>query len=250
MEFTSEITVREIQQVGNDAMVVAAAKVSTDLDDALQWALQEHADDAAGLINYLMKHRHGSPFEHGQLTVFADVPIFVWREWHRHRVWSFNEQSARYGPLRPKFWVPRLDRPMVKAPAHKSARPKFMTWEESIPTLDRLDLAKSTYEAWVGDMEGVYRHAWNTYQLMLDAELAPEVARAVLPVAIYSAGWATVNPRNCMAFLSLRTHDKDAQFVSYPQEEIEEAARQVEEIFAKHWPICYNAFNANGRVAP
>lgn len=249
MEFTSEITVREIQQVGNDAMVVAAAKVSTDLDDALQWALEEHADDAAGLINYLMKHRHGSPFEHGQLTVFADVPIFVWREWHRHRVWSFNEQSARYGPLRPKFWIPRIDRPMVKAAKYKAARPKFITWKENYPDSSP-SIQEYVHQQWAAGMKDVYKAAWDTYQLMLQADLAPEVARAVLPVATYSAGWATVNPRNCMAFLSLRTHDKDAQFVSYPQAEIEEAARQVEEIFAKHWPLCYTAFNANGRVAP
>lgn len=249
MEFTSEITVREIKQSGNDAFVVAAAKVSTDMDEALQWALEEHADDAAGLINYLMKHRHGSPFEHGQLTVFADVPIFVWREWHRHRVWSFNEQSARYGPLRPKFWIPRIDRPMIKVEKYKAARPKFITWDEffneEVPIV-----SKTTHEAWTNDMKESYRKAWVTYEEMLNANLAPEVARAVLPVATYSAGWATVNPRNCMAFLSLRTHEPEAQFVSYPQAEIEEAARQVEQIFAKHWPICYNAFNVNGRVAP
>lgn len=238
MEFTSDITVTEIQQVGNDAMVVAAAKVSVDMDDALQWALQEHADDAAGLINYLMKQRHGSPFEHGQLTVFADVPIFVWREWQRHRVWSFNEQSARYSQLRPKFWIPREDRKLLKVEKYKPSRPQFQ-YADPLYAL-----------ALQSDMVHVYKTAWDAYNAYIEEGVAPEVARAMLPVGVYSAGWATVNPRNCMAFLSLRTHEPEAQAVSYPQAEIEEAARQVEEIFAKHWPITYETFVRNGREAP
>jgi thymidylate synthase (FAD) len=101
-----KITVRLVQKMGGDHMVVAAAKVSTSGDEAMAYAEPEHGQ-AAGLINYLMAHRHGTPFEHAAMTFFVHAPIFVWREWHRHRIgFSYNEESARYKQLKPVFWVP------------------------------------------------------------------------------------------------------------------------------------------------
>ena len=235
---TSQMSVNSVQNVGGDNMVVAAAKVSTDADEAMQYALDEFQDNNRGLINYLMKHRHGSPFEHGQLTVFADVPIFVWREWHRHRIWSFNEESARYSALSPIFWVPEPRRGVAKAPNYKAARPQF----EPVSPHDMKNIHKKMMHA--------YAYAWEAYSQLMDQNYAPEVARAVLPVGIYSKGWATANPRAIMDFLSKRTHDKEAQFVSYPQAEIETVARKIEEVFAVLWPITYECFVKNGRVAP
>jgi thymidylate synthase (FAD) len=85
---------------------------------------------------------------------------------------------------------------------------------------------------------------------MLDRGVAPEVARCVLGFGVYYSGWVTFNPRGLMAFLSLRTHDPDAKFVSYPQAEIDQAARKVEAIFKELFPITHDAFCKNGRVAP
>src|SRR5581483_1537552 len=130
MEFRSSIDVRLIQQVGGDHMIVAAAKVSTDGAAAEALAAMP-ADDKYGLIKYLMTMRHGTPFEHGCLTLFVNAPIFVWREWHRHRIgFSYNEESARYKQLDPVFYVPDRERPMMKVEGWKPGRPRFTRCED------------------------------------------------------------------------------------------------------------------------
>jgi thymidylate synthase (FAD) len=239
IELTSKITVRMVQSMGGDAMVVAAAKVSTSGEEALKFADPSCADANKGLINYLMAHRHGTPFEHAAMTFFVHAPIFVWREWHRHRIgFSYNEESARYKQLNPVFWVPGCERKIVPAAEHTSARPQFQSGTvQQIDTL-RDALAES------------YRVSYATYAMLLEAGYAKEVARACLPVGIYSSCWVTCNPRSLMAFLSLRTHDPAAKFVSYPQAEIEQAARVAEQILSEGWPLTYAAFVKNGRVGP
>lgn len=239
LQLVSEITVRPVQKAGGDEMVVAAAKVSTSGEGALAFADPSCAESNAGLIAFLMKHRHGTPFEHGMLTFFVHAPIFVFREWHRHRIASYNEESARYKPLAPVFWVPRRDRPLVPGPTHKSARPSFVRLEDD-----------SAYQALLTRMEFVYHAAYTAYAHSMEAGIAKEVARAVLPVGIYSSCWVTVNPRSLMTFLSLRTRDDTARFPSYPQAEIEEAARACEAVFREGWPLTWRAWHENGRVAP
>lgn len=247
---TSDVTVQLVQKTGGDHMVVHAARVST----AGGSCREDVEGDDYKLINYLMKHRHGTPFEHASLTFFVHAPVFVFREWHRHRVQSFNEESARYRPLAPVFWVPRRDRAMVPADGWKPGRPKFRTLDEAAHAAG--DTWADDAHRWVvGSMRDVYELAYARYRDMLAGwnercPVALEVARAVLPVGIYSSCWVTVNPRSLMAFLSLRTHDEGAKFVSYPQAEIEEAARAVEQVFAKGWPLTYAAFCGCGRVAP
>jgi thymidylate synthase (FAD) len=235
---TDEITVKLINSMGGDSMVVAAAKVSTSGEEALKWAEVENETANAGLINYLMKHRHGTPFEHAALTFFVHAPIFVWREWHRHRVMSYNEESGRYKKLEPVFWKPKRDRKIIPSSKHTSARPDF-----KIGTTEQ-------YEWLDKDLEEGYRDAYSRYLNRLDRGYAKEVARVGLPVGIYSSCWVTCNPRSLMAFLSLRTHEPDSTYVSYPQQEIEQPARILENIFAEGWPITYRAFNKNGRVGP
>jgi len=239
IEVTDKITVEKIQTMGGDHMVVAAAKVSTSGQEAAGYAERVNADANAGLINFLMKHRHGTPFEHSAMTFFVHAPIFVWREWHRHRIgFSYNEESARYKQLKPVFWVPPAGRKIVPAPEHTSARPRFQAGTDA----QWGELRARLREA--------YAFAYTTYQHLLDAGYAKEVARACLPVAIYSSCWVTCNPRSLMAFLSLRTHDPKAAFVSYPQAEIESAARVAERFLAEGWPLTYRAFVDNGRVGP
>jgi thymidylate synthase (FAD) len=239
IRLTDEITVRLVQSMGGDHMVVAAAKVSVTGEAATEFARPESADANAGLINYLMVNRHGTPFEHSGLTFFVHAPIFVWREWHRHRIgFSYNEESARYKQLDPVFWIPCPDRKIVPAPDHKSARPSFQA-------------GTGEQHAWlIEDLAAGYRDAYSRYQARIDRGYAKEVARAGLPVGIYSSCWVTTNPRALMAFLSLRTHEPDATFVSRPQAEIEQAARVAEQFLAEGWPITYAAFNKNGRVGP
>lgn len=239
IELRSSITVRLIQKTGGDHMVAAAAKVSTCGEEAAELAEFGNAQATEGLINYLMAHRHGTPFEHASMTFFVHAPIFVWREWHRHRIgFSYNEESARYKQLNPVFWVPGDDRKIVPAKEHTSARPKFQAG-----TVEQMGVLRTA-------MAESYRGSYATYAALLDAGYAKEVARAVLPVAIYSSCWVTCNPRSLMSFLSLRTHEPAAQFVSYPQAEIETAARAVEQFLKEGWPLTHAAFNKHGRVAP
>lgn len=239
IETTDRITVRIVQRMGGDHMVVAAARVSTTGADALKFTDSEHREANAGLINYLMQHRHGTPFEHAAVTFFVHAPIFVWREWHRHRIgFSYNEESARYKQLDPVFWLPSPERKILPASDHSSARPKFQRGNDG-QFFFLCDALKDSY-----------RVSYATYQQLLDCGYAKEVARACLPVGIYSSCWVTCNPRSLMAFLSLRTHEPEAKFVSYPQAEIEAAARAAEQILKEGWPLTHAAFVKHGRVAP
>jgi len=236
---TSEIAVRLIQSVGGDHMVVAAAKVSTSGESALQFSSPESGEENAGLINYLVKMRHGTPFEHSSLTFFVHAPIFVWREWHRHRIgFSYNEESGRYKQLEPLFYLPPSNRPMMKVDGWKPGRPKFELAKEDVWVSLCENLAKS------------YKLSYEMYEANLALGIDPGLARDCLPVGIYSACWVTCNPRSLMSFLSLRVHDERSQFVSYPLYEIDVAARACESMFQAGWPITHAAFVKNGRVAP
>jgi len=251
IKLTSDITVRLVQKVGGDSMIVAAAKVSTSGEEAMSFVDQ---DANYGLINFLMKQRHGSVFEHSSMTFFVHAPIFVWREWHRHRIGfaysdyglddgglgqSFNEESGRYKILEPVFYVPPRNRPMMKVDGWKPGRPKFTKCED-----DKI------YDKLCYNLAISYDLAYSMYEDNLSLGIDPGLARDCLPVGIYSSCWVTTNPRALMAFLSLRTHKSDAKFVSYPLYEIEQAAIACEKIFADGWPLTYKAFVENGRVGP
>lgn len=266
----TKVRVEKIRTAGGDEDVVGAARVM-DPDELAERYAEPPPTDAAGLIRYMMRHRHGTPFEHALITVHVHAPLFVWREWMRHR-WlavgddgpgmSFNEESGRYKEMAPTFWVPARDRKMIPALGHKSARPKFQTLDESVrevgiigdsPAEDQffVEDADSRYKTIVLDMRYAYETAYRMYRGLMEFHgVAKEVARAVLGTGIYSAAWVTCNPRSLFHFLSLRTHEPEASFVSYPQIEIEEAARALEEILKVGWPISYAAFCEFGRVAP
>src|ERR1700761_5780706 len=106
IQFTSEITVELLQSVGSDEMIAKAARVSTLGENT-------HSDKIDGLLEYLIKMKHSAPFEHGQMIFRVHAPVFVFREWHRHRTWSYSEESARYKELEPVFWIPKSDRKIV-----------------------------------------------------------------------------------------------------------------------------------------
>ena len=179
MEFKTTVDVQLIQSMGGDFMVVAAAKVSTNGVDALSFAKPECGEQNAGLINYLVKMRHGTPFEHSALTFFVHAPIFVWREWHRHRIgFSYNEESGRYKQLEPTFYVPDRERPMMKVDGWKPGRPRFTRCEDD-----------HVYEALLSRLSSSYRIAYDAYLENLADGIDPGLARDCLPVGIYSGCW-------------------------------------------------------------
>jgi thymidylate synthase (FAD) len=187
-----------------------------------------------------MKHRHGTPFEHSALTFFVHAPIFVWREWHRHRIgFSYNEESARYKQLEPVFYIPERDRPMMKVEGWKPGRPKFLRCDDD-----------ENYEALCDNLKVSYRTSYEMYEDNLRRGFDPVLARDCLPVGIYSGCWVTCNPRSLMAFLSLRIHSEDSKFVSYPLYEIQLAAESCESALQQGWPLVHKAFVQNGRVSP
>ncbi|MGW9067909.1 FAD-dependent thymidylate synthase [Streptomyces yangpuensis] len=232
----SDVTVELVKHMASDASVVGAARVSTYGEDSLySWDLD--ASREKGLINYLMRDRHGSPFEHNSMTFFISAPIFVFREFMRHRVgWSYNEESGRYRELKPVFYTPAADRKLVQ-----QGKP------------GRYEFALGTpyqYGAATGHIFRACDEAWERYQEMLAAGIAREVARTVLPVGTYSSMYATCNARSLMHFLGLRTTHGDAVVPSFPQREIEMVGEQMEALWSELMPVTYAAFNANGRVAP
>lgn len=177
-----------------------------------------------------------SPFEHNSMTFYVQAPIFVFREFMRHRIASYNEESGRYRELRPVFYVPARDRKLIQ-----EGKPgAYVFLDGSAEQHAVVDTA--TREA--------CRSAYAAYQKMLDAGIAREVARGVLPVATYSSMYVTMNARSLMNFLSLRTKRDGSTFPSYPQREIEMVAEVMEQSWAELMPLTYAAFNANGRVCP
>jgi thymidylate synthase (FAD) len=234
--FRSDVTVELVKHTASDADVLFAARVSTVGEQSLE-ELEKEPGRSKGLINYLMRDRHGSPFEHNSMTFFVSAPIFVMREFMRHRVgWSYNEESGRYRQLEPVFYVPGADRKLVQ-----QGRPGKYEFVEGTP---------EQQETVTRAMTETYQEAYRAYLEMLSAGVAREVARAVLPVGLFSSMYATCNARSLMHFLGLRTKHELARVPSFPQREIEMVAERMEQEWAKLMPLTYEAFNSNGRVAP
>ncbi|GAA0817221.1 FAD-dependent thymidylate synthase [Spirilliplanes yamanashiensis] len=233
VRFRSDMVVELVKHSAADADVVLAARVST------QGARAGAATDAqkdAGLIGYLMRDRHGSPFEHSVFTFYVEAPIFVWREHMRHRIASYNEESGRYKVLEPVFYLPGADRNLVQ-----TGKPGAYEFVPGTPDQYRRLVERSTR---------VCEVAYAAYRESLDDGLAREVARMDLPVRLYSAAFVTMNARALMNFLSLRVKSDAATFPSFPQREIELVAEAYEREFARLMPVTHAAFVRGGRVAP
>jgi flavin-dependent thymidylate synthase len=229
--YQSTFSVDLVQHCGDDEMICRAARVSTLGMESLD------TDESAGLINFLAENRHGSPFEHDLMTFRIAAPIFVWREFMRHRIgFSYNEQSGRYMEMIPVFYVPAEDRNLVQV--GKAGKYDFVPGNEL-----QHHIMKSS-------MQHANQTAWNQYQIMLESGIAKEVARMCLPVNIYSAAYVSCNARSMMNFLSLRTKTEGSLFKSFPMKEINMVADQMEYIFSNLFPLTWNAFNAARRVAP
>jgi thymidylate synthase (FAD) len=235
IRFRSDVDVELIRSSAHDGDVLFAARVSTKGEQSLE-GVDDDPAKSAGLINYLMRDRHGTPFEHNSMTFYVRAPIFVFREFMRHRIASYNEESGRYRELRPDFYVPASDRNLVQV-----GKPGAYEFEKGTPEQRALVTR---------EIEASCTQAYEAYQRMLAAGVAREVARAVLPLTIYSSMYVTMNARSLMNFLSLRTKREGSHFPSFPQREIEMVAEKMETFWADLMPLTYEAFNKAGRVAP
>ncbi|MGK5628129.1 FAD-dependent thymidylate synthase [Streptomyces sp. URMC 123] len=233
-ELRSDITVELVDHSASDIGVVRAARVSTAGEDAHR---EERGDGYKnGLIKYLMRSRHGSCFEHNYMTFLVNAPIFTVRHMMRHRTWSFNEESARYREIKPVFYVPDSDRLL-----RQEGKPGDYQYVAG---------AEGDHDMLTTSASRAFRAAHDEYNNLLQAGVARELARTVLPVSTYSAVYATCNARALMHFLGLRTNRDDATYVSHPQREIEIVAEQMEDAFAALMPVTHSAFNEFGRVSP
>lgn len=236
-QFFSTLTCEYRDHMGDDDAILQAMLVSTQ-DQEMAEDLEKYKRSRQPRLDFMMAHKHGSPFEQASIKLYVKAPIMVFREWHRHRIgFSYNEASARYKVMPPEFYIAPPERPLIQEGKHSNP-----TW---VPA------DHATYVAYLADQQAVAQFAWDRYvHQVRDLGIAKESARAVLGVGLYSDMITTLNPRSCMAFLSLRQHHPDAAFVSHPQWEINQCANHMEQIFKELFPLTHMLFVQNGRVAP
>jgi thymidylate synthase (FAD) len=209
--------------MADDLSVVNGARVS------FARRKEEVDESDEGLIRFLMRDRHGTPFEHNSFRFHIRCPIFVAREWMRHRVGSFNEFSLRYAKATDDFYVPEAED--VRSQVGKPGAYSFE------PVSD--EVAETTRER----LQDVYETAYRTYQELVELGVARELARCALPVGAYTEFYWTVNARSLMNFLSLRNAEA-------AQREIRRYAEACERFLEEKMPVTYAAFVANDRTAP
>lgn len=207
----------------SDLSVVNGARVSF-----LQMRDEMEAKDA-GLIRFLMREGHASPFEHNLFRFHVRCPIAVAREWMRHRWSSFNEHSLRYSSAIDEFYVP--DAANIRTQVGKPGSYRFEPVEAEVATRAQDLLSKQ------------YQEAWNAYQELMEMGVARELARLVLPVGIYTEFYWSVNARALMNFIALRN-------AGQAMWEIHQYGAAVEAFFATLMPVTHAAFEEFGRKAP
>jgi len=239
LEFSSDITVKLVRAMAADEFVVQAAQVSSKGETEVEELVAAYLAGEIKVDRFiaaLMAGRHGSPFEHNAFTFFIEAPLFVFREWQRHRISSYNEMSGRYTKMQPKFYITPRDRAMINVGT--KMRPEMIPASEEV------------YARHVARKKNTAEIAWASYQADLADGIANEVAREDLPLNLYSQMYWTTNARSMMNFLSLRVESDDSLVRSYPQREIMWGAQKVEEHFKKLMPLTQQAFVEKGRVAP
>jgi thymidylate synthase (FAD) len=210
------------------------------------------------VLRFLVKNRHGTPFEHTYFRFHIRAPIFVFREWHRHRIGvSINEESARYVELKDDFYIPEGD--ALRRQTDKPGRYKFESitdewlldkwgakWKIKNPRGFEHGLNKKPMRSLDNIMsvyQDTYEQCYESYQWLIETGVAKEIARAVLPVGIYSQMIWTCNARSLMSFLSLRNADTALH-------EIRLMAAAMEKEFARLMPVTHDEFVKNGRKSP
>lgn len=210
--------VRLVDSMGSDLSIVRAARVSYDA----HWRAGENEGSDERLINYLWNHHHMTPFEAVEFQFEIKAPIFVLRQWHRHRTWSFNELSGRYRPLPNEYYIPDPQNVGEQATTNKQGR--------QVSQADRVDELKG--------YRRICEEAFAHYDYLLNRGWPRELARAVLPVATYSHMFAKVNLRNLLAFLDLRCD-------SHAQLEIRVYADAMRDLARTIAPVAVAAWESN-----
>lgn len=213
-----------VDSMADDQRVCGAARVSTGKDPSFT-SKGEEADRK--LINFLMSNGHGTPFEHAVFQFFVKAPIFVVREWQRHRMASYNEQSGRYSEFEPEFYLPEH----VRVPDPKNKQSSVISANEDMYIAYRLGI------------ESASKLSYKLYTDMLLGGVAREMARLILPLNLYTRFWFTVNARSLMNFLELRNHPS-------AQWEMQMYAMALEKFFQDQMPWTWEAFVLNHRKAP
>jgi len=218
--------VRVIDYMGDDAAIVQAARVSYGRGT-------KKVSEDRGLINYLIRHRHTTPFEMCEIKYHVKLPIFVARQWIRHRTANVNEYSARYSILDNEFYLPRPEQLAAQSKANRQGRAEVITGKE----------AERVFSLLKKDAELVYEH----YMEMLNegesgepldperSGLARELARMNLSLAFYTQWYWKTNLHNLMHFLSLRAD-------AHAQHEIRVYADVMIDTLKRWCPICHDAF--------
>jgi len=207
-----------IETWGRDESIIEAARMST--GKGFQgWETDQK------LLVYLYNNKHATPFEMAGMVIEVKAPIFVFREWHRHRTQSYNEMSARYIPLPDENYTPSIERLMMPGGTNKQAQ----------STGSPLNNYGAT--AWQYELEALYKHAQRVYEHGLLAGVPKELARLAMPVSRYSRMRASANLRNWLSFLTLR-------MAPNAQWEIRQYANAVGALISEHFPRTWKLFEA------
>lgn len=226
IEFVDSMSVELVKTDFDDKTPVLAARTST-------IGAESTFAERAGLINALIRDKHGVPFEHMSITFRIEAPLFVWPQIQQHRTGtSLSRESGRYRELKPRFYVPPRDRPIIQVG-------KPMDYQIESGTEDQ-------HGCMAQDISYLSEEAWGVYKGLLEDGVAREVARMVLPMNTMSVGVMTFNARSLMYFLQLRTYEAG----SHPQYEIARIAYEMAEYFHVSAPETYWAFSTNGWRAP
>lgn len=220
--FRSDVTVDLVDSMGDEQSIVRRARTST-------LGAKAEAEEAAGLVRFLMREGHGSPFESPELEFRFEVPIFVSRQIVKHRISEINEESGRYKELEPVFYRPHGDRPVRQE--GKTGEYHFVS-----------DL--SLWDDAVTGIETVSWEAWDTYSAMLESGVAKEVARMVLPVNIYSTMYVKMNLRGWLNFIKLRTQ----RYGSHAQYEVALVGEKVRDVLVEKFPVVMDQFEKEQRI--
>lgn len=211
-----------VERMGGDLAVARSARVSYNAE----WRARGDKTDTR-LIDYLVRNHHDTPMESTVFTFQITAPIFVVRQWHRHRTWSYNEVSARYTELDIGFYVPAVEVIGTQSTSSKQAR-----------AVDKSGEVRTNARRLRDAMRGQNEAAFELYRAMLADNCPRELARSVLPVAAYTRFFGTVNMLNLWKFLKLRLHP-------HAQWEIRQYARALYQLAEPHAPIAFNAFFNN-----
>ena len=203
-----------VDYMGNDAAIVQAARVS-------YGAGTRSVRDDRGLIRYLMRHRHTTPFEMVEFKFLIRLPIYVARQWIRHRTANVNETSARYSIVPDEFDLPSPEAVRAQSTRNRQGR------GDALPP--------ETVEAFRRDVERISRDAYGAYEKALRAGVAREIARIVLPVNFYTEWYWKIDLHNILHFLSLRLDD-------HAQEEIRRYAATLAQVVRTVAPVACEAF--------